>query len=173
MNKIIVAVITLAMAAACSSCAPDSKGGGTGARAGMTVAYVDTDTLLKKWEKYRDMGDQYIKERDELAAKVKAKRREIEAAGSVSEKDRGELIALQNRHSELSSKWNEKMNSIVSEIRSVASEIAADQKIDVVISNSESTPVIEYGGVDITTEILSRLKEKNSGSDKKESDDKK
>lgn len=166
MRKLITAALILLMPVMCASC--DKGGTASSASDGkMTVAYIDTDSLLKKWERYRDMGDEYIKERDALAIKVKAKAAELSGKSSISEQDRAAMLELQEKDRELKSRWSEKKQVIVSEIRAVASEVASEQNINIVIDNSESSPVIEYGGVDITTDILTKLKEKNAGDDKK------
>lgn len=165
MKKLITAILIMLMPVMCASC--DKSGVNSGSSDKMTVAYIDTDSLLKKWERYRDMGDEYIKERDALAKKVKAKASEISGKSSLSDKDRSEMLELQQKDRELKSRWSEKKQIIVNEIRAVAAEVASEQNINIVIDNSESSPVIEYGGVDITTDILTKLKEKNNKKNEK------
>lgn len=148
----------------------------------LNVAYINTDNLLKKWEKYRDLGDKYIKDRDkyikdrnELTSKVKKLRNEMEGNDSeITDSQKKELAELQSRHQtlttelqSLNAEWTKKRSDIVNELRGIAAEVAKEQKIDVVIDNSESSPVIEYGGEDITVDILSKLREKEDKKNKK------
>lgn len=126
----------------------------------LKVAYIDTDQLLQKWEKYRDLGDQYITQRNEIGEKLQALKRRVGEQKEISKQDKEEFNKLEQKHIELTSQWSDKKKQIVEEIRSVAAEVAEAQKIDVIIDNSESTPVLEYGGSDVTVDILSKLREK-------------
>ena len=78
----------------------------------------------------------------------------------ITDSQKRELADLQTKHQALTAEWSKKRTDIVNELRGIASEVAKEQHFDVVIDNSESSPVIEYGGEDITVDILSKLREK-------------
>jgi len=109
------------------------------------IAYIDTDQLLIKWDKYKDYGDSYIKERQEWARRLSDTSRKTTAADQVEY-----MKAMQ--------KWDSKMKEIRDEIRAAATKVAHDKKYDVIIDNATTTPVIETGGVDVTTEVLKELR---------------
>ncbi len=127
----------------------------------LVVAYINTDELLIKWEKYRYLGDEYIKQRDKLARDLKDKNKALAEKTSISDEDKKSFMILRNQYNELISQWAAKKRTIVEEIRSVASEVIEAKNIDVVLDNCESSPVIEYGGTDITLDVLAKLKEKS------------
>ena len=179
MKKIVVVALIL-ISSFCSTSCTKTESGNTSKQ--LNVAYINTDNLLKKWEKYRDLGDKYIKDRDkyikdrnDLASKVKRLRSDMEGnISEINDSQKKELAELQSQHltlttelQSLNAEWSKKRTDIVNELRDIASEVAKEQKIDVVIDNSESSPVIEYGGEDITVDILSKLREKEDKKNKK------
>ena len=165
MNKIVVVALIIISSFCLSSC---TKTGSGDTSKTLNVAYINTDSLLKKWEKYRDLGDKYIKDRNDLATKVKNLRKEISSNDAeITDSQKKELANLQNKHQALTTEWSKKRTEIVDEIRAIASEVAKEQHFDIVINNSESSPVIEYGGEDITVDILSKLREKEDKKNKK------
>ena len=158
MKKLAVVALIIISSFCLSSCTKTENGH---ASKQLSVASINTDNLLKKWEKYRDLGDEYIKDRNELASKVKNLRKEMNGnASEITESQKKELAELQNKHQALTAEWSKKRSDIVNELRDIASEVAEEQHFDIVMDNSDSSPVIEYGGEDITADILSKLREK-------------
>ncbi len=109
------------------------------------IAYIDTDQLLIKWEKYKDYGDAYIKERQEWARRLSDPSRKTSASEQVE-------------YMKVMEKWNSKMKEIRDEIREAATKVAHEKKYDVIIDNATTSPVIETGGVDVTVEVLKELR---------------
>ena len=158
MKKIAVVALIIISSFCLSSCTKPESGNVSKT---LNVAYINTDSLLKKWEKYRDVCDEYIKDRNELADKVKNLRKQMSSnEAEITDSQKRELADLQTKHQALTAEWSKKRTDIVNELRGIASEVAKEQHFDVVIDNSESSPVIEYGGEDITVDILSKLREK-------------
>ncbi len=118
----------------------------------LTVGYIDTDQLFVKWDTYKDFGNKYIKERQEIAAAMKNKK-------EPSQEDTARIR-------EFDVKWNAEKEVIVDKIREASAYVAKENHITIVVDNSSSSPVIEYGGRDITVDVLNRLRssETKSGS---------
>ncbi|MDQ7824794.1 MAG: hypothetical protein RDV48_18495 [Candidatus Eremiobacteraeota bacterium] len=113
----------------------------------LRVGYIDSDKLLVKWEKYREFGDSYLKERSILIDKVAKDPKNIS-------------IEIQNKIVSMDTKWEQVKKEIRDELKVASQKVAKEQKFDLVLENSESNPTIEYGGTDITNEVLSILKGK-------------
>ncbi|MGV8124150.1 MAG: OmpH family outer membrane protein [Candidatus Xenobiia bacterium LiM19] len=109
------------------------------------IAYIDTDQMLIKWEKYKDYGDAYIKERQEWTRRLSDPARKTTAADQVE-------------FTKSMEKWDAKMKEIRDEIREAATKVAKDKKYAVIIDNATTSPVIEAGGVDVTVEVLKELR---------------
>ena len=173
MRKIVVVALIIISSFCLSSCTKTESGDFS--KKTLNVAYIDTDSLLKKWEKYRDLGDKYIEERNknikdmsDIISKKNNFLKEID--GNISEQSdskkkewaeiQSKYNAITNQAKVINAEWTKKQNDVVDEIRVIASEVAKEQHFDIVINNSESSPVIEYGGEDITVDILSKIREK-------------
>lgn len=173
MKKLAVVALIIISSFCLSSCTKTESGDVS--KKTLNVAYINTDNLLKKWEKYRDLGDKYIEERNknikemsDIISKKNNFLKEIE--GNISEQTdskkkewaeiQSQYNTLTNQAKAINADWTKKKNNVVDEIRTIASEVAKEQHFDIVIDNSESSPVIEYGGEDITADILSKIREK-------------
>ena len=180
MKKIVVVALIIISSFCLSSCT--KTGSGDFSKKTLNVAYVNTDSLFKKWEKYRDLGDKYIEERNknikEISDIISKKNNFLkEIDGNISEQSdskkkewaeiQSRYNALTNQSKVINAEWSKKKNDVVDEIRAIASEVAKEQHFDIVINNSESSPVIEYGGEDITVDILSKIREKEDKKEKK------
>lgn len=112
----------------------------------LKIGYIDTDQLLVKCEKYKKVGEDFLKDQEALVKKYRTPEgQKPSLEGQV------EVMKLQE-------KWDKIKKDVRDEIRSKTAEIAKEKKLDLVLDNTSSTPVIEYGGVNITDDIVKRLK---------------
>jgi outer membrane protein len=119
---------------------------GCGEKKEMKIGYIDTDQLLAKCEKYKKIGNDFRKDQEELAKKY------ARQGSQVSPSDQEiEVRKLQE-------KWDKIKKDVREEIRSAAQEEAKQKKIDLVLDNTQSSPAIEYGGTDMTEDLIKRLK---------------
>lgn len=112
---------------------------------GPQVGYIDTDKLMEKWEKFRASANDYSKEREELM------RRLSRNTAGPSFQDRLELMRSDE-------KWDKLKAELRDEIRAAASQVAKEKKLDIILDNGSNSPVIEYGGVEITNDVVKALK---------------
>ena len=120
----------------------------------LAIGYIDADELLVKWNKYREFGDKYIAERNKLVETISEKQKK----GSSKE----DIDKARASVAEFDSKWDLEREVIVAEIREASAKVAKEQKIDVVLDNSSSNAVIEYGGTNLTINVLEKLKQQDS-----------
>lgn len=146
-------VILIALIITTCGCQPqtDNQAGTTPKH--LTVGYIDTDQLLVKWDKYKEFGDKYIAERNKLVESIAEKSNQGKNVSDESKAQAQALIA------EFDSKWDVQREKVVEEIRESSQAVAKEQNIDVVIDNSATNPIIEYGGTDLTLSVLKKLKE--------------
>ncbi len=111
----------------------------------LKVGYIDTDQLLVKCEKYKKVGEDFLQDQQALVKKYGTDGQKPSMEGQV------EVMKLQE-------KWNKIKQDVRDEIRIATTEVAKEKKMDLVLDNTTSSPVIEYGGVDITDDIIKRLK---------------
>lgn len=152
MKRVFLLFALAAALTAVSGCKDDPSSAGGPAE--MKVAYIDTDELLVKWEKYRDFGDSYIKERNELLSSIAEKNK------AQREKDRNFLMSAEDEEAivKLDAKWTERKEVVTEEIRAAAKKVSSEQKLDLVLDNPSSAAIIEYGGSNITLDVLTVLK---------------
>jgi len=112
----------------------------------LKIGYIDTDQLLVRCEKYKKVGEDFQKDQEALVKKY---------AGPDGQKPslEGQVEVLK-----LQEKWDRIKKDVRDEIRTATMEIAREKKLDLVLDNTTSNPVIEYGGVNITDDIVKRLK---------------
>lgn len=111
----------------------------------LSAGYIDTEQLLFKWEKYKEYGNEYLKEQEKLMKKIG------NGNNNLTFSDQVEIMKSKE-------KWDKIKSDIRNEIRSVTREVAKANRIDLVLDNPTSNPVIENGGKDITSEVLKALK---------------
>ena len=122
----------------------------------LAIGYIDTDELLVKWNKYKEFGDKYIAERNKLVETISEKQKKGNSKEDI-DKARASIA-------EFDSKWDLEREVIVAEIREASAKVAKEQKIDVVLDNSSSNAVIEYGGTNLTINVLEKLKQQDAKS---------
>lgn len=120
---------------------------GCGEEKALQVGFIDTDQLMMEWDKYKDFGQDYIKERQELMNTLPKDPKDVTLA------DRKKILDNQQ-------KWQEVKDKLRDEIRGASLVVAREQKLDMIIDNSETMPVVEYGGTDVTVDVLKVLNEK-------------
>jgi Skp family chaperone for outer membrane proteins len=110
----------------------------------LNIGYIKTDYLLEHWSKYKDLSNKYIKENEDWVKTLPLTKGELTAEESRQKKDRED-------------KWKKQKEALVLEIRTVATKVMLKENLHFIIVNSESNPIIEYGGKEITSQVLELL----------------
>lgn len=149
----------LAVGAALASC--------TSRHAGprLTVGTVDTARVLHTHPRYEEEARQYLKER---VASLQQAFRDLPPGAVKLDRESG-LARLEPQARErilqaerdVNRRWMERTQEFLqaghAAIRRAAEEICREKGIDMVLVDSRFYPTVEYGAVDITDDILSRL----------------
>jgi Skp family chaperone for outer membrane proteins len=121
----------------CIGCGNEKKG--------PRVGYIDTDKLMQKWEKFKTSADEYTKEREQLMRRLARNR------SGPTFQDRLEVMKSDE-------KWDKLKRELRDEIKAAAAQVAKDKKLDIILDNGATSPIIEYGGVDVTNDVVKVLK---------------
>jgi Skp family chaperone for outer membrane proteins len=109
------------------------------------VGYINSDKLLLSWTKYKNYGEEYMKDMEELRKKDPTKMNEQE-----------KLTYMQDSNA-LKEKWDKIKGEVREQIRLAANEVASKKRLALILDNSNTTPTIEYGGTDVTDDVLKLL----------------
>jgi len=110
----------------------------------LKIGLIDTDRLMREWSKYRSQSRKFIEERDALFKTLPKDPREF----TLEQK---KLIDESN------SKWDKARRQLIEEVRVACEKVARAKGLDLVIADAQSNPVVEYGGIGITTDVLDLL----------------
>lgn len=111
----------------------------------LQVGFIDSDKLLMTWDKYKDLGEEYMKDMAELRKK------------DPSQMNDQEKMTFMKNNDALKEKWDKIKGDVREQIRLAAKKVATQKKLDLILDNSNTTPTIEYGGTDITEDVLKVL----------------
>ncbi|MCL5773035.1 MAG: hypothetical protein M1536_01450 [Firmicutes bacterium] len=112
------------------------------------IGIVDTDRVLQEIgtvPKYQKYNEEYVKERNELASKLPKTQQEL------TEQHKKEII-------EFRQKWSGKNLELKADIIKAGEAVKGTKKLDIIIVNPSMMPIVEYGGIDVTSEVIQGLK---------------
>lgn len=157
MTRTILILTAAALLAGCEK--PAGKAAGSSAPA-LTTGRVDTAMILQADPEYQKTAEVYVKEQLELEGKFFGKFKD--ARDEKDESKKKEIAAAYNdARNKLEAKWNKKtaefLQSRHDKLAAAAEQVAKDQKIDLILVDSKQYPSVEYGGTDITQEVMLRM----------------
>ena len=118
---------------------------GCGEKKPLQVGFIDTDQLLVRWDKYKNYAEEISRQQQELSSTLP------KDPGAMSPSDQMKIAKMKEE-------WNKKKEELRDDIREAAKVVAREKKLDMILDNSSSAPVIEYGGKDVTNDVLKAVK---------------
>jgi hypothetical protein len=122
----------------------------------LVTGLIDTNTIFDSDPEYAALSKQYITERVAMG-KNYVKATTGKKADGVAELQ----MVYNDRQKELDKKWMDKTNDFVKSRRAKLEEatgaICRDKGIDMVIVDSTRYRTVEFGGIDITQDVMAKL----------------
>ncbi len=144
MKKIIVVFLLICSVFAAAGCQNEDTIKNDAKSGEIKIGYIDSDAVMRGWDKYKNIGDKYIAEREALVKELS--------------KDKKATFEDRVRLEEFDRKWNEQRFAVLDEIRSAGKEIASENNLAILLDNAGTRPTIEYGGENYTTQVLEKLR---------------
>lgn len=191
MKKLSIVILLAAMAA--WSCNKDNNSASTattGAKTASRIVYVNTDTLLNKYDYYKDIVKEFEQKRfqlqNELANKAKSFQNEVaffqnkaQQGGMTEEQLKTTQMQLQQKEQniiayrdkagqDLSLQEAKKTDELLTKIQDYLKKYNADNKYDMVIGYSKGGGVLyAKEDLDITKQVLEGLNKEYAATKKK------
>ncbi len=134
----------------------------------LKVGYIDSDKLLFEYPEFKS----FMKKKDKESEFIRNKIENARKLNQLSDSDRKYIKDLTL---DFMQKEQNILKKFVEQVRVASTEVQNEKKLDIVINHAGSSPVIEYGGVDITEDVQARMVElrKEGNSREKEEKEKK
>lgn len=123
----------------------------------MVTGTVDTTKILRFDSQYQDLAQDYFNERVKLAGELN------KAVGAAPEKtlDKATYAKFAQAEADLNAKWLGRTRDFtktrLEKIQAAAESVCREKGIDLVVLDSDEFPTVEFGGVDITSDILDQM----------------
>lgn len=143
----VVLVVAALAAIGCASRATERDGRGS-----MRVAIVNMEPILKELPEYRQMSDEYEKERLELY-------KDLKPGMDVKkwlEEHKDEINKSAQKWADSKGKF---LDKVAEKVRVASQAVSKDKKIDIVLVNAPWFPVKQTLAVDITADVIYNLRE--------------
>lgn len=157
MNRILwCGVVMAALTVSClyaAGCTPKEK-------VVIRTGTINSTVVLQEDDKYQELSRQYYAERIKASQEVQRIVKEnSNADGVVSDKSvYDKLMKIQN---DVESKWQKRtadyIDAKMKSMEKAASEVALDKDLDVILIDSNDVPTVEYGGHDVTANVLAAM----------------
>ena len=121
---------------------------------------INSTVVLQEDDKYQELSRQYFAERIKASQEVQRIVKEnSNADGVVSDKSvYDKLMKIQN---DVESKWQKRTTEYIDakmkSMEKAAVEVALDKGLDIVLIDSNDVPTVEYGGHDVTANVLAAM----------------
>lgn len=138
-------------ASGCQANAKNSKDNAQVSYSPMKIGYIDADRLLSERDEWKKFSRKKGQETVRLMEKYKDKEEP-----SLEEKKKIAKTTEQFIEEE-----NKIIENFVEETRNASKEVAKEKKLDLIIINSSLSPIIEFGGTDVTEDVRKKLNGKN------------
>ncbi|MGM9998218.1 MAG: hypothetical protein ACI38Q_02300 [Candidatus Bruticola sp.] len=121
---------------------------------------INSTVVLQQDDKYQELSRQYFAERVKASQEVQRIVKEnSDANGVISDKSIYEkLMKIQN---DVESKWQKRtadyVDAKMKSMEEAALKVASDNKLDIILIDSDDVPTVEYGGHDVTANILAAM----------------
>ncbi|MGN0011762.1 MAG: hypothetical protein ACI37J_00395 [Candidatus Bruticola sp.] len=157
MNRILwCGVVIAALTVSClyaAGCTPKEK-------VVIRTGTINSTVVLQEDDKYQELSRQYFAERIKASQEVQRIVKEnSNADGVVSDKSvYDKLMKIQN---DVESKWQKRtadyIDAKMKSMEKAASEVALDKDLDIILIDSNDVPTVEYGGHDVTANVLAAM----------------
>lgn len=157
MNRILwCGVVMAALTVSClyaAGCTPKEK-------VVIRTGTINSTVVLQEDDKYQELSRQYFAERIKASQEVQRIVKEnSNADGVVSDKSvYDKLMKIQN---DVESKWQKRtadyIDTKMKSMEKAASEVALDKDLDIILIDSNDVPTVEYGGHDVTANVLAAM----------------
>lgn len=157
MNRILwCGVVIAALTVSClyaAGCTPKEK-------VVIRTGTINSTVVLQEDDKYQELSRQYFAERIKASQEVQRIVKEnSNANGVVSDKSvYDKLMKIQN---DVESKWQKRtadyIDAKMKSMEKAASEVALDKDLDIILIDSNDVPTVEYGGHDVTANVLAAM----------------
>lgn len=157
MNRILwCGVVIAALTVSClyaAGCTPKEK-------VVIRTGTINSTVVLQEDDKYQELSRQYFAERIKASQEVRRIVKEnSNADGVVSDKSvYDKLMKIQN---DVESKWQKRtadyIDAKMKSMEKAASEVALDKDLDIILIDSNDVPTVEYGGHDVTANVLAAM----------------
>ncbi len=121
----------------------------------LKVGYIDSDKLLANYEPYRS----FLPDKEKHASQV----RELLTSGKKITPEEEKYI--KDTTLDYMSREEELLGRFVERVRAASEIVASEKKLDIIINNPDSGEVIEFGGIDVTSEVQVKLSQNAGKSD--------
>ena len=134
----------------------------------LKVGYIDSDKLLFDYPEFKT----FMKNKEKESVSIRSK---IENAKKLKKLSDGDRKYVKKLTLDFMQKEQNILKKFVEQVRVASTQVQNEKKMDIVINHAGSSPVIEYGGVDITEDVQARMVElrKEGNSREKEEKEKK
>lgn len=138
------------------ACQPGAPGSSSAGKPQPLVAgKLDTLPILQNDPEYQALASQYTRDNIELRKTID----KLVKDGKLADQQApGEYL---KRQDELNKKWMKSTNEFVqtrhTKMREAVASICQEKGIDLVVIDSKVYPTVEYGAIDITQEIFTKL----------------
>lgn len=123
----------------------------------LTTGSVDTTRILRFDDEYQTLAQEYFKERIVLAGRLT---KAVEAEGGEI-RNQATYDKFKAAEAELYETWlgrtRKFTESRMVKISAAAESVARKKGLDIVVLDSQEFPTVEYGGVDITADVLAEM----------------
>lgn len=149
---VVIAVLTVSCLYA-AGCTPKEK-------VVIRTGTINSTVVLQEDDKYQELSRQYFAERIKASQEVQRIVKEnSNADGVVSDKSvYDKLMKIQN---DVESKWQKRtadyIDAKMKSMEKAASEVALDKDLDIILIDSNDVPTVEYGGHDVTANVLAAM----------------
>lgn len=114
------------------------------------IGLVDTDRVIKELStipKYQKYSEEYTREGNALVAKLPKTKEEL------TEQQKKEIVEFQQ-------KWANRnlVLELKNDIIKAGEKVKDAKKLDLIIANPLMMPKVEYGGIDVTSEVIQAMK---------------
>lgn len=138
------------------ACQPGAtSGSSSGKPQPLVAAKLDTLPILQNDPEYQELASQYTRENIELRKTID---RLVKEGKLADQQAPGEYLKRQEK---LNGKWMKSTNDFVqtrhTKMREAVATICQEKGIDLVVIDSKVYPTVEYGAIDITQEIFTKL----------------
>lgn len=125
------------------------------------IAFIDSDQLLGDFPEIKKFAEDKTLESEKIR---KTMMERLSGGGQLTDAEKAQIKASTKKFME---KEDKLLKEFIDKVRIATQKVADEKKIDIVLDNKTTDPIIEYGGVNITEDVRLKIKEMQSAEAKK------